>query len=439
MTKKSFTLKSLIDSYDLPTLLISNELKIVELNKAWDDYFGNTYKNLIGQPCCVSGVSCRHQELLKKLEPYNGIFTDILDGASEAFHVRGFPVLDSTGKIHITEIINSVVPIRQSKTNQLAGSSEIFSNFRQRLDQAARSIVPIMLYGETGSGKEMAANYIHSQRFVDQPNASFVVLERTVLGDGLFESELFGHEKGAFTGANGVKKGLFELANNGTLFLDEIGELPLHLQPKLLRAIEKSQYRRVGGTQTLHSNIKFISATHRNLQEMVNRGKFREDLYFRLSGFELKAPALRERRSDIVELTQSILYELNAHLETNYRISRSALNKLLHYSWPGNVRELRNRLHLAASISENELIDTQHIILQDSSKTEQDTNINNNLVAEDSLQALTSDLSNPIDQFEYEFIHKLMLKHSGNRKEIANEMNISTRTLYRKLNRLKLI
>ncbi len=256
-------------------------------------------------------------------------------------------------------------------------------------------------------------------------------MDCTILGENLFESELFGHEKGSFTGASSQKKGLFELADNGTLFLDEVGELPLSQQPKLLRALESGQFRRVGGTAQLSSKVRLVCATHRNLSDMVAEGSFREDLFYRLSVFQIEIPPLRERKQDIPDLCAFLLAQYGQINECNYSISKQAMTKLIQHEWPGNIRELRNCLHLAINLCSDNKIEEQDINIVKRGP------INNkpSLIAQDDLQSFQT---SSIDEFETRFIKDLQKKHNGNRKLIADEMNISERTLYRKLKRFNL-
>jgi len=281
--------------------------------------------------------------------------------------------------------------------------------------------------GETGTGKELAAEFIHS--YSKLADKELVVVDCTVLNEALFESELFGHEKGAFTGATRMKKGLFELADKGTLFLDEIGELPLSQQPKLLRALETGQFRRVGSTTALKSDVRIVCATHRNLAEMVKAGQFREDLFYRLSVFPIQIPPLRQRLKDIPELTDYLLKQLGQRDGHVYSISKQALVKLLQHQWPGNIRELKNCLQLACSLCDN-----HHIDKGDVSYMQQAPEIPDGFESD----VVSNSICNPLQQMEIDIIQALLQKHQGNRKLVAAEMDISERTLYRKLKRFEL-
>jgi len=323
----------------------------------------------------------------------------------------------------------------------MIGMSVAFSNLKSKIEQAAQVDIPAILLGETGTGKEVAAAYLHqhSSRVANE----FVIVDCTILTGELFESELFGHEKGSFTGATARKEGLFQHADKGTLFLDEIGELPLSLQPKLLRALESGQYRSLGSTETQHANVRVICATHRNLVEMVKAGAFREDLYYRLSVFSIHLPPLRERMQDIPLLADHLLQQVPKTNGGTYTLTREALIKLMKHQWPGNIRELRNCMQLAAGLCNNYLIDENDIHI---SQTQQAVKMITAPIEENNVsphmqeqpQALPNESFNPLEKLESNYITQLMKKYNGNRKQMASEMNISERTLYRKLKRLNL-
>lgn len=433
MTQNSFTLESLLESHESPFIVISNSLHIIAVNKAWETCFGIARHDVIGRPCCNANQHCRHRELLLKFEPYSGLYPSIGMDSPLDIRVRGYPLLDAEGHFYIGEVVTNIAnPMYRPETPEIIGHSPAFMQFRTKLDQAAKSLVSVMIHGETGTGKELAAKYIHAHSPV--ANANFVVVDCTVITESLFESELFGHEKGAFTGASSTKKGLFEIANNGTLFLDEIGDLPLHLQPKLLRVLESNEYRRVGGMQTMNSKIRVICATHKNLAAMVKAGEFREDLYYRLSVFPLEIPNLRERYQDLPELTHYLLEQFGKKSGTHYKITADAMTKLLAHRWPGNIRELRNCLHLATSLAQDNIINKQAIQIHGFNATSEQFSV----PAPQISYAQPANPNNPLDMIEADFIKNLINKFNGNRRQIAMEMNISERTLYRKLSRLNL-
>ncbi|KAB2888002.1 MAG: AAA domain-containing protein, partial [Burkholderiaceae bacterium] len=225
----------------------------------------------------------------------------------------------------------------------LVGRSAPFLLALEAVQRVARSALPVLLLGESGTGKELFARAVHEAS--DRATGPFVVVDCSGLTETLFESELFGHEKGAFTGASARKAGLVETAQGGTLFLDEMGDVPLSMQVKLLRLIESGTYRRVGGVETRQANFRLVAATHKPLRRMVEQGLFRQDLYYRISAFPIVLPALRERRGDIPLLVDSILQR--GEPQERLRISPPALALLQAHAWPGNIRELRNVLERA--------------------------------------------------------------------------------------------
>lgn len=223
----------------------------------------------------------------------------------------------------------------------LVGTTARVRQILQQIDKVASSRWPVLILGETGTGKELIAKTIHSKGLP----GPFVVIDCSSLVGPLMESELFGHAKGAFTGATGTKIGLIELANGGTAFLDEIGELPLDLQAKLLRVLQEKEFRPVGSLQTRKSDFRVVSATNRELAEEVEKGKFRRDLFYRLNVITLRLPPLRERTEDIPELINHFIRRYGR----NHSVTHDALEALLAYKWPGNVRELENCIqHMVA-------------------------------------------------------------------------------------------
>jgi DNA-binding NtrC family response regulator len=269
----------------------------------------------------------------------------------------------------------------------------------------------VLLEGESGTGKEMVARAVHecSSR-CDKP---LVTLECAGLTESLFESELFGHIKGAFTGANYSRQGLVEAADGGTLFLDEVGDIPLNLQVKLLRLIETGSYRPVGSSQSRLADFRLICATHRDLWEMVEAGEFRQDLYFRINVFPIYVPALGQRIADVPLLANSLLKKL--HPQENYHLTERALELLRAHSWRGNIRELRNILARSVVLANTNVIDHR--------------------VIEECLQGAPREGGGEMSLRELEagYLNKLMAAYNGDRDRVARIAGISVRTLYRKL------
>ncbi len=238
--------------------------------------------------------------------------------------------------------------------NQIVGKSPGITRLLKTIGSVAGSQASVLITGESGTGKEVVARAIHHH---SERKGLFLAVNCSAIVENLLESELFGHEKGSFTGADRRKQGKFELAAEGTLFLDELGELPLSLQAKLLRVLQEGTYERVGGTETLHTSARIIAATNRNLEAMVKEGRFREDLYYRLNVVNIILPPLRERMEDLPLLTEHLLQKINQRLHTRVKnISENAWTLMQSYNWPGNVRELENILTRAAVLCRDDTI-----------------------------------------------------------------------------------
>ncbi|MBK9152799.1 MAG: sigma 54-interacting transcriptional regulator [Chloracidobacterium sp.] len=244
--------------------------------------------------------------------------------------------------------------------SHIVGNSNAIRLVYDQVTQVARSNATVLLRGESGTGKEMIANAIHYNSL--RSKRPMIKLNCAALPDTLIESELFGHERGAFTGAERLKRGRFELADGGTLFLDEIGDLPLQTQIKLLRVLQEREFERLGGTETIGANIRLITATNKNLEDAIARGEFREDLYYRLNVFTIHLPPLRERKSDILLLAEHFLEKYEAeHGKRIRRISTPAIDMLMAYHFPGNVRELENAIERAVLACDSNVIHGHHL------------------------------------------------------------------------------
>ena len=253
--------------------------------------------------------------------------------------------------------------LRASQANQetfIIGSTPEMQNVVNLAKRAADAAVSVLITGPTGSGKEVLANYIYKSGV--RANNPFIDISCPAIQPTMFESELFGHEAGSFTGALKRKNGLMEVADGGILFLDEISSMPLDLQAKLLRAIEERTFRRVGGTSLIPVDVQIIAASNRNLMEMISRGEFREDLYYRLKVVDIDLPALEKRRQDIPELVGYLLHKFNMRLGANIQhVSPAAMEALTRYNWPGNIRELSNAIERAVLFCDEDMIDVQHL------------------------------------------------------------------------------
>lgn len=316
------------------------------------------------------------------------------------------------------------------KSNQIIGRSKGMLNVIKAIAQVAQTPASVLLEGETGTGKELVAQTIHQEATPDEP---FVAINCAAIVENLLESELFGYEKGAFTGATHRNIGKFETAGRGTVFLDEIGEFPMDVQAKLLRVLQEREFQRVGGTGTISLNARVIAATNRNLEEMVSEGIFREDLYFRLKVFVIHIPPLRERVEDIVPLTEYFVHCLNREMHKKVsRIPKAHLGLLQEYGWPGNVRELQNVLRRAMILSKGEILELDESWIQKKdmpqpSKSEDSVGFDE----EESLQSM--------EEVEKAHIMKVLKRTRGNYGEACRILGISRPTLRRKISDYNLI
>jgi sigma-54 specific flagellar transcriptional regulator A len=250
---------------------------------------------------------------------------------------------------------NKLKKMNKYLLSSLVGRGKRIQEIRYLVEQVAQSNANVLILGESGTGKEVAARAVHEMS--NRKDGPFVPINCGAIPAELLESELFGHEKGAFTGAFAARKGRFELAAGGTIFLDEIGDMPMPMQVKLLRVLQERTFERVGGTKSLQADVRVVAATHRNLEELITEGKFREDLYYRLNVFPIEKPALRERQEDIPLLLQELLSRLEGEHKATLRFTQRALDSLMKHDWPGNVRELSNLLERLLILHANKIVD----------------------------------------------------------------------------------
>ena len=255
----------------------------------------------------------------------------------------------------ITEsAVQKQIQTKEFNFGDFIGSSKIMQEFYSKCEKVAKTDVTVLITGQSGTGKELAARAITN--YSNRSQKAFVSVNCAAIVQSLIESELFGHEKGAFTGATSTNEGLILAANNGTLFLDEIGELPLEAQARLLRVMQEQEIRKVGSSSSRKVDVRFLCATHRNLKKLVGQGLFREDLYYRIQVIELNLPALNERGNDIIEIAQYLIkkHSKKLNISQDKRFSSHCLEALLHYSWPGNIRELENAIQRSLILSTND-------------------------------------------------------------------------------------
>ena len=313
----------------------------------------------------------------------------------------------------------------------MIGSAPVIQTLRQQISRLARSQAPVHIHGESGSGKEVVARLIHNNG--PRATGAFVAVNCGAIPPELMESELFGHVKGSFTGASQDKVGLFQAASGGTLFLDEVADLPLTMQVKLLRAIQEKTIRPVGASEEQHTDIRLLSATHKDLANEVETGKFRQDLYYRINVIDVRVPSLRERLEDVPALTKNILTRIGTENGTaESRLENSAVNALNNYTFPGNVRELENILERALALSDGDSITADDLQFSSAATQEpassQDENSARSDKAHESHDAY-GDLEGYLEDIEREMISRALEQCRWNKTETAKMLGISFRSL----------
>jgi DNA-binding NtrC family response regulator len=311
---------------------------------------------------------------------------------------------------------------RLQPTDRFVGATSQVRELLHMVQRVAETDSTVLIRGESGVGKELVARAVH--RHSRRSRQPFVVVDCASLHENLLQSELFGHEKGAYTGAIRLKHGLFEVADRGTIFLDEIAELTPQLQVKLLRVLETGTFRRVGGTADIRVDVRVIAATNRSLETMMKEGQFREDLYYRLNVFSIHIPPLRERREDIPSLAEHFITNSAIQQKRSVRTSPEAMEVLSRYNWPGNVRELENVIERALILCDGGVIEPQHLPMgvRLSPQFGDDANPREHLT---------------LDEIERRYIKRVLDDCKGHRQRAATILGISERNLYRKLKELE--
>ncbi|MBN2636291.1 MAG: sigma-54-dependent Fis family transcriptional regulator [Prolixibacteraceae bacterium] len=311
--------------------------------------------------------------------------------------------------------LKSEIKRKYSYQNTIVGNSSATNKVYELIEKATRTNISITISGETGTGKELVAKAIHYNS--TRASKPFVAVNVAAIPKDLTESELFGHEKGAFTGANYRRIGKFEEANGGSLFLDEIAEMDISLQAKLLRALQEKEIVRVGSNNPIKTNCRIIVATNRNLQEEVLKGAFRQDLYYRLIGLPINLPPLRERENDIIILSKHFIAEFcNENNLPLKSLSKQAVDKLLSYSFPGNIRELKSVIELAITISDEDEITGENIMLG-----------NESLLSDQIIKEMT------LREYNIRIVKNYLEKYDNNIKLVAEKLDIGVATIYRML------
>ena len=313
--------------------------------------------------------------------------------------------------------------LKSQSPDEMIGKSDSLNRVRQMISKAAPSRASVLITGESGVGKELVARALHNDS--DRADKPFITVHCAALSETLIESELFGYEKGAFTGAEAVHKGRFELADGGTIFLDEIGEVNLATQVKLLRVLQEHRFERVGGEASVEVDVRVVAATNRNLEEEVKAGKFREDLFYRLNVVRIEMPALRERMDDIPLLMHAFLREFNIENKKNIKgFDKASKSAMIKYPWPGNIRELKNAVESAVVMCTGD-----EIKMEDLPRA---------LRAQGEEKVITIPIGITMDEAEKIIIQENLAANKGNKSRTADVLGIGRKTLHRKLEELQI-
>ena len=427
-------LLSFLDGLPEPRIVMGADYRIIAANAAYVREFGDGVP-VIGRhcyavshhfdtPCDQAGESCPLKLSLDSGVPQRVLHLHHTPRGEEHVAVETTPIRDERGQI--AYFVETMRVVRQASgraaAQGLVGRAPAFLAMLDRVLRVAPSNAAVLLLGETGTGKELVAHAIHEASA--REDGPFVAVDCAGLTETLFESELFGYEKGAFTGATHRKQGLVEAAAGGTLFLDEIGELPLSLQVKLLRLLETGTYRRVGGLDWLPADFRLVAATHRDLRAMVQAETFRRDLYYRINTFPIHTPALHERREDIPLLAASLLGRVDR--KANRSLSPEACDWLSERRYEGNIRELRNLIERASLLSDRDVLGADE--LRAAVWDEGGASGDRAFVVNDPVS---------LEELEGRYVTWVHQQVAGQPAEVARILGVSERTAYRKLQQVR--
>ena len=428
-------------------IITDTEGNVREINKQYADFFGKSRSEIIGKSILNIIPNSKMIDIVKHKFSEEDAVHKYIDGEAKGNSVivsRSY-VEDEDGNVVAgvaqvkfkvqtlavaKKLMNEYEELEyyreefqnQNRVDNIIGSDTKFREIVKECLKVAKTDIPVLLTGETGTGKEVMAKALHTNSLrYDKP---FVSINCAAIPFELLESELFGYMDGAFTGAKrGGKKGKFQLANGGTIFLDEIGDMPSSMQAKLLRVLQEKEIEPLGSEKSIHLDVRVVAATRQDLEAKMKDGSFREDLYYRLSVFNIHIPPLRERGGDSLELAEFFLDELNHKYKTYKTFSKAVKAYFLKYQWPGNVREVNNVVQSAYAISTENIIDINDIPARMLQQEKPAINLDKN----------KKSLGQIVDDYEKEVILELLKKHKGNCLEAAKEAGIHKSNFYRKL------
>jgi DNA-binding NtrC family response regulator len=435
-------LVSYLEGLPEPHILFDRQYRILAANAAYRRQFA-PHGSVVGRtcyevshryavPCDQAGESCPLARARESGQRERVLHLHHTPQGEAYVNIELVPLRDAGDEQ--AWFVEKMEPLRvaqgEAAAQGLIGRAPAFQQMLELVARVGPSRASVLLLGESGTGKELVARAVHEAS--PRASAPLVVVDCASLAETLFESEVFGHERGAFTGASTAKVGLVESASGGTLFLDEVGDIPPGMQVKLLRLLESGTYRRVGSTELRRSDVRVVSATHRDLPAMVADGRFREDLYYRLATFPIPLPALRERAEDIPLLAAALLARVAP--ERRLSLSADALQRLAAHAFPGNVRELRNVLERAALLCDGAVVEHMHVerALGAAPRAGQRFKALVPTSVQDARPAARS-----LREIETETLREQLAVHQGSRADLARALGISERSLYRKLRALQ--
>lgn len=430
-------LMSFLDGQDEPSIVMDARYQIVAANRAYVDEFAvnapvqgrHCYEvsHHFDVPCDQAGESCPLQLSQASGQVHRVLHLHYTARGEEHVDVETTPLRDASGNvIYFVETMRVVKHASSHAAAEgLVGRSPAFNWMLAQIMRVAPTCAAVLLLGETGTGKELLARLIHETS--QCPQGPFVAVDCSGLTETLFESEMFGYEKGAFTGADHRKIGLVEAAHGGTLFLDEVGDFPISLQVKLLRLLETSTFRRVGGIETLRSQFRLVCATHRNVEKMVDEETFRRDLYHRISTFPIHVPALAERVDDIPLLAASFLKRVAG--DRDLQLSPGAIAALRRRPYSGNIRELRNLIERATILADGNRIEAEHL----AGSTMPQQHPSTPMLGSDPSSAFCVQEPVTLAELERRYVRWIAERYHGDRTAQAAALGLGRRTFFRKI------
>lgn len=471
--------KSIIDNLESDVVLLDKNFNIVHMNKTAEHTYGKKLDDVIGTSYLTLHFRSVEQNMAKNLDTVlkTGKELNIKElkltsheNITHFFDQNCTPIIDKDGSIQgvlsiskdVTKRVNKEIQYQESKKmledltreldikedkirrlqttlgeryhfHNLIGKNYLMQNVYNLIDRVSQTDSTILITGETGTGKELVAQAIHYNSL--RNNQNLVAVNCAALPETLLESELFGHVKGSFTGAIRDKKGKFELANKGTIFLDEIGELSTLTQVKLLRVLQERQIERVGDEKSINVDIRIIAATNQDLLELIEKGKFRKDLFYRLNIISIRLPSLKERADDIPLLVDHFIEKFNDRFKKDISgISSSALRKLMSYSWPGNIRELEGVIEKAVLLEEYDTIENIELL---KNYPEEPPLLPLPLNTEQDISSY-DDMQEYLDSIEKEYFVKTFKKHKGKISDIAESTGLNRRTILNKMKKFSI-